>query len=331
MTLISPEPLIGMFAGLLSAVVVLAVLVRFAPVLRLVATPNYRSSHVSPTPTGGGIAMVFPVLAWCASAPVSWGVSLACAAGVLALVGLLDDVFELPAIPRLLIQAGSVMWMLAQISPEPGIIVFLVTALAVLWFVNLFNFMDGIDGIAGSQVVVFGVGVLLLSGATLTWVESLIWVLIGSSVGFLLFNWHPARIFMGDAGSLSVGLCLPVIALVLDHSGEVPLVASLILLAAFVFDASYTLGVRILTGQQFASAHRSHLYQRLADAWGHGRTTAAFLGYSALLLLPAALLASRYPNWGIVLLAVVVAPLAVLSWRYRAGMPSVTRTYENDE
>lgn len=323
MTLVYELPLLALFAGLLTTAGLLPILIRFAPQLRLVAYPNQRSSHSAPTPTGGGIAIAVPVLLWCALAPEAAGMPLAIAGGVLALTGFLDDMFDLPALPRLFIQAGTVggfLWATGYLSwAATELLVFGFLGIGVLWFVNLFNFMDGIDGIAASQVLVFGIGVLLLSGATLTWVESLIWLVVGSSAGFLCFNWHPARIFMGDAGALLLGLFIPATALALDRSGDVPLVASLILLAVFLFDASFTLGVRLVTGQRFTAAHRSHLYQRLARRWGHGRATTAFVLYAGLWLLPLAAYAAKSPAYGPWLGMLAVLPLLVLAIRYRAG------------
>jgi Fuc2NAc and GlcNAc transferase len=323
MTLVDQLPLVALLAGFLTTAGLLLILVRFASQLKLVAYPNQRSSHSVPTPTGGGIAIAVPVLLWCAFAPEAIGVHLALAGGVLALTGFLDDVYDLPALPRFVIQAGCVGGFLYATGAASGVLVLGLTGLGVLWFVNLFNFMDGIDGIAAGQALVFGVGVLLVSGATLTWLESFVWVVVGSSLGFLIFNWHPARIFMGDAGALLLGICIPAIAIGLDRSGDVPLVASLILLAAFLFDATFTLGVRVFTGQQFTAAHRSHLYQRLARQWGHGRATTAFLLYAGLWLLPLAAGAARAPAHGPWLWAMAILPLLVLAIRYRAGRRDV--------
>jgi Fuc2NAc and GlcNAc transferase len=204
--------------------------------------------------------------------------------------------------------AGQGIWLVAVV-------------LGVLWFINLFNFMDGIDGIAASQAVVFGFGVLVLAGPTEPWMESLIWLMTGSCIAFLLYNWNPARIFMGDAGALLLGLCLPLIALALHLTGQLPLIASMLLLTVFVFDATYTLCVRIVTGQPFTQAHKSHLYQRMAGVYGHARTTTAFVLYATVYLLPLAWLATQLPQLGVWLLIPAVLPLVWLAIWSGAGRP----------
>jgi Fuc2NAc and GlcNAc transferase len=193
----------------------------------------------------------------------------------------------------------------------------------VLWIVNLYNFMDGIDGIAASQCVVFCAGVLLI-GHPAAFVGEFLWILLGATVGFLWFNRPPARIFMGDVGVGFLGLLVGVIGLTLDARHQMPLIASMILLAGFWFDATYTLCVRIATGQQFASAHRSHLYQRCAARFGHGRTTSMFVVFAIVWLMPLAWLCVRVPRWGFAWLAVAVAPLAVAAVRVRAGLSDKT-------
>ena len=320
-TLVHELPFLALFAGLLTTAGLLPLLIRFAPRLKLIAIANVRSSHVHPTPTGGGIAIALPVILWCALSPEPLGFWLAVSGGVLALTGLVDDLIDLAAWPRFLLQAVSVAGFLYATDTANGVVALVVIGFLTLWFVNLFNFMDGIDGIAATQALLFGLGVLLLSGATLSWIESLVWLVVGSSFAFLLYNWHPAQIFMGDAGALLLGLCLPAIVLTLDASGSVPVISSLILLTVFVFDATWTLGMRVVTRQNFTSAHRSHLYQRLATQWGHGRTSLAFGFYTSFWLFPLAWLAITMPAAGIGCLLAGVAPLVVMAVRFRAGLP----------
>lgn len=320
--LVSIYPLAALSGGLLGSVIVMPLLMLLASTLRLIAQPNARSSHTRPTPTGGGVAIALPVVIWCAFAPVPFGQQLAIGAGLLALVGLLDDMFDLSALLRFVVQIGVVTWFVTVAWPDGGALWQLTVGLGMLWFVNLFNFMDGIDGIAGSQAILYCVGVTLLTGAMLTWLESLVWMIAGSCLGFLFFNWPPARMFMGDAGALLLGLCLPALAIELDRGGYVPLGASLVLLSVFVFDATWTLSVRIITRQRFTSAHRSHLYQRLASAYGHLYTTAGFVAYVSLYLWPLAWLVTHRELGAGWALAAAIGPLVLLSFRYSSGMTS---------
>jgi len=184
--------------------------------------------------------------------------------------------------------------------------------------VNLYNFMDGIDGLATSQCMVYCAGVLLI-GHPVAFTSELLWVLLGSAAGFLWFNRSPARIFMGDVGSGLLGLLVAILGLTLDARHQMPLIASLILLAGFWFDATYTLCVRIATGQKFASAHRSHLYQKCAQRFGHGRTTSMFAGFAVVWLLPLSWVCIAFPRWSLLWLAIAVMPLSAASVRMGAG------------
>lgn len=218
---------------------------------------------------------------------------LACACLAMSMIGLVDDLHDLSAGLRLMLQIlviGGFLWatntvQLSQVG-WPGGLPWAVTAVlwvgALVWFVNLFNFMDGIDGLATAQSGSYCLATLFFMLGDAGWYAGLLWAGVACSLGFAVFNVAPARIFMGDAGSAFWGLLLGVLALQLAIIGAFPLTASLVLLSAFWFDASYTLIVRVATGQRFTQAHRSHLYQRLADRLGHARTTAC---YVALFLL----------------------------------------------
>jgi Fuc2NAc and GlcNAc transferase len=187
-----------------------------------------------------------------------------------------------------------------------------------VWFINLYNFMDGIDGIAATQLLIYGGGVGLL-GAWDGFVAQLVWFSSAAVGGFLIFNWAPARIFMGDVGSGFLGFMVWVIALALAATETVPFVASMVLLTVFWFDATYSLGVRIVTGQAFASAHRSHLYQRLAQRVGHARTVAMFVGYALVWLYPLSVAVLKVPEFWLYWVALGCAPMAVACWRTGAG------------
>lgn len=321
--LVSGLPLSALLSGLIGSLLLVPLLIRLAPRLRLIAHANERSSHVRPTPTGGGIAIALPVLVWCAVSPQPFGQYLAIGGGVVALVGLIDDVLDLPALFRFFAQIGVVGWFISMTWPDAALAQQLITGLGMLWFLNLFNFMDGIDGLAASQALLYCLGVLLLTGAMLTWTESLLWMIGGSCLGFLLFNWPPARVFMGDAGALLLGLALPALAIELDRTGYLPLSVSLLLLVVFLFDASWTLGVRVITGQRITRAHRSHLYQRLAITYGHLRTTTGFVLYFVMILFPLAWSMTRLDVGAIWTFSAAILPLLLLSFVYCAGRSPV--------
>lgn len=327
--LVSGLPLGALLGGLIGSLLLVPFLIQLAPRLRLIAHVNERSSHVTPTPTGGGVAIALPVLVWCAVSPQPFGQYLAIGGGFVALVGLIDDVLDLPASFRFLTQIGVIGWFISMAWPEAGLAGQLITGLGMLWFLNLFNFMDGIDGLAASQALLYCLGVLLLTGAMLTWTESLLWMIGGSCLGFLLFNWPPARMFMGDAGALLLGLSLPALAIELDRTGYLPLTVSCLLLVVFIFDASWTLGVRMITGQRITRAHRSHLYQRLAITYGHLRTTTGFVLYFVMILLPLAWSMTRFDVGAIWTFGAAIIPLLLLSFVYCAG--SVPATADSED
>jgi len=293
---------------------------------RLLAHPNDRSSHSQPTPTMGGVAIVVLVLAylaWVAGSQPLLAWSLFGALAALALVGLWDDLVGLSAQLRLLVHAGAAALALWGLQLDLTWFWLACIWISLMWLINLYNFMDGIDGLAACQTLVFCLGVHWLTVGVPGWSGDLLWLLGGVTLAFCGFNWPPAKIFMGDVGSGFLGLLLGVISLYVWHSFALPLVASMILLAVFWFDATYTLCVRIASQQKFTQAHRSHMYQRLAQRQGHLWTTTAFLIFSLCWLLPLAWLTVEFVHttaahlW-ILLLAVL--PLAVLCWRLRAGV-----------
>ena len=299
----------------------LALLVRlFARPLRLVAAANARSSHEGETPTGGGLGIVVALLAWFALAarfgegtPAS---TLLVNGIVVAIIGLLDDLEDQSRTLRLvcqLVAAGiCVAWLF-----HTSLWFDLALILLAVWFVNLYNFMDGIDGLAASQGAAFALGVLVMGDANLASGTPL--VLLGACAGFLCLNWAPARVFMGDVCSGFLGLVVFVLALWLHTTGEFHIAASAVVLAVFWFDATWTLCVRIVTGQRFMEAHRSHLYQIISRRLGHGATTGLFWAYWALWLLPLAWAVGAWPELAPAFVALACIPLAIASVRLRAG------------
>lgn len=339
-------------ASFVATLVLVLVWLRIGGTAALLAVPNERSFHATPKTTSGGVAIVVPVLAFLllsAYQGASWAGWLALACGGVALLGLLDDLLNLPARGRLPVQAAAVALILwsaggfagvtfgVQDGVQGGVLSGLVGgglfALGLLWSLNLYNFMDGIDGLAASQACCYVLAAALYPEGDYGWFGALLWVVFASNLAFLSLNWAPSKLFMGDVGSAFLGLLLGAIALQLAELAAVPLVASLVLLSGFWFDASYTLCVRILTGQRFAEGHRSHLYQKLAARFGHGRTTAGYVLFNLLWLWPIAYvvagsidsdhnLAASFAVWKTWLWCIIAClPLAVGCWWLRAGQP----------
>ena len=282
----------------------------------MVDLPGERRSHQRATPRGGGIALVLALclsLLWSAGVEAIVPVALLV---ILAVIGWLDDVYDLPVRWRLSGQLVVALAMLGYAGPvaqvELGGLVLewpwlwsALAVIAVVWLVNLHNFMDGSDGLAAMQGTWAGLvlGVLLYTqGASVAGIAGL--ALAGACLGFAFWNRPPARIFLGDVGSVSLGGAVGMLALIGAASGQVSIWVSLIVCSLFVVDATATLLRRALRGERWYTAHREHAYQRLlAAGWSHGRVLVLYGLTNLVLVLPVVLLALWYPAWDAVLAA----------------------------
>ncbi len=312
-------------ATFVAAAAITALVWRVGPRFGLVALPNQRSSHDRPTTTSGGIGFVVPVVVWLAVVAKDYppAAVLAACGGAIAAVGLADDARDLRRDFRLgcylALSATSVLWLF-----DLPLAVAVVAIVGLTVWVNLFNFMDGTDGLAASQAVAYAGGALILGDLQDS--APFAWILLAATAGFLCFNWAPARVFMGDAGALFLGLATGVIALWLWRSGEMPFVASLILLVAFWLDACYTLLMRAASRQAFMRAHRTHLYQIIGARRGHGATAGVFWLYTVAWLWPLAGVAIAWPAWRFAALAAACLPVAAACVAYRAGRAVMAAT-----
>jgi UDP-N-acetylmuramyl pentapeptide phosphotransferase/UDP-N-acetylglucosamine-1-phosphate transferase len=304
------------------------------PTLRrhALAKPNARSSHVAPTPQGGGIAVVVAtaVVALAAVtliAPPGERVELAWvlgAAALIAVVGAVDDVRAMPVLPRLLLQALAVAVVIAALPAELRVVPPLpwwleraLLALAALWFVNLVNFMDGIDWmtvaetvpVAGALVVIGWPGALPSAGV----VAAL--ALLGAILGFAPFNRPVARLFLGDVGSLPIGLLLAWLLILLALDGQ--FAAALLLPLYYLADATLTLARRLLAGERVWQAHRTHFYQRATDG---GFTVIEIVSrvFAVNIALAALAVVSVTVSRGWVTAATLAAGAALVVWLLRA-------------
>ena len=328
----------------------------------------------TPRGGGVAIVVAFLLaLAWClpAGSFSGWPAWVVLGAGIaLALTGLADDRHDLGAGTRLAVQAAAVAALIAAVTAATmppiesdagplvaatglpslaswlpaGAPTWLVAAidlavlplalLAGVWWLNLFNFMDGIDGLAAAQALFMLLASLLLKlagtgvdagadfGASISAPVDLARLMLAAAVaGFLVLNWPPARIFLGDAGSLFLGFAILAAAVHDVTLGDMSVWTWLILGAAFHVDATVTLLRRWLTGQRVATAHRSHLYQRLARRWrGHQPVSLVYCLLDIAWIFPLALLAHRQAPWAPVILVIACAPLAVVAWLGGAGL-----------
>jgi Fuc2NAc and GlcNAc transferase len=310
---------------------------RYALSRRLIDLPGERSSHRTATTRGGGLAIVLtflcglPILYAAGLVPSSVLVAICGGGGLVALIGFADDHRPVPVYLRLLSHFLGAAWALYWLGGVPSITGFasipawVLTGLAafwMVWLVNLYNFMDGIDGIASIEAITVCFGAALLTFTLLPasdlWLEPAL--LLASVAGFLYWNYPPARIFMGDAGSGFLGFVLAVFCVQAAWVAAGAFWAWIILLGVFVVDASVTLVRRMLRGQKLHEAHRSHGYQYASRKHGtHERISLAVGAINLVWLLPLALLvASAKLDWKIGL-AIAYAPLFWLAYRYKSG------------
>ncbi len=289
---------------------------RHAVARGLLDIPNVRSSHTRPTPRGGGLGIVLTVLitamiaALLRQLPAIGIAALVIGGGMVAAVGYFDDLKGLAVFPRfavhliaavvtvaLLIGVGSEVPVFSQL---PRSVAVFALAAGVLWSINLFNFMDGIDGIAGSQAAFVSAATAVLIGALRDPFSP--WLLLpvataGACFGFLAWNWPPAKIFMGDVGSGFLGFWLAAVALALEDAGILSIWTSTILGSAFIADATVTLVRRIVRQERWHEPHRSHAYQTLARRWNsHCRVTVLLWTLNVLIALPLATLSAMVPS-----------------------------------
>jgi len=304
----------------------------------LIDVPNVRSSHSIPTPRGGGVAIVIsfslllPLVA--AAGYLSWShvIGILGAGGGIALLGFLDDHGHIAARWRLLGHFAAASWSLYWIAGLPSLTVFgmvfnfgfvsyIIAALYLVWMLNLYNFMDGIDGIASIEAITVCLGAVLLY--FVSGFEQLIWgplLLVCSVLGFLYWNFPPARIFMGDAGSGFLGVTLAIFSLQAAAVSSRFFWIWLILLGVFIVDATFTLIRRLVRGDKVYEAHRSHAYQFASRRFGNHRSVSLSIGLINLCwLLPLAYLVATQVLEGVVALVLAYVPLIITAAKFNAG------------
>lgn len=311
---------------------------RYALARSLMDIPNNRSSHSVPTPRGGGVAIV---LSFLVASPlltlfvdVSWPYIWALwgAGALIAVIGFLDDHGHIAARWRLLAHFSASIWALAWLGGLPPVkllgvdfnlswIGHFFAVFYLVWMLNLYNFMDGIDGIASVQAVSACLGACViywLSGdVSLIWMPLLLAVAV---LGFLYWNFPPARIFMGDAGSGFLGLVLGLFSLQAAWTSSRFLWVWLILLGVFIVDSTFTLARRLLRGDKVYEAHRSHAYQFASRQFGrHLPVTLAVMVINVFWLLPIAMCVGLFDLDGSMGMVLAYVPLVLLAIRFHAG------------
>lgn len=311
---------------------------RYAIAASLIDTPNARSSHSVPTPRGGGVAIVLsflfaiPLVAFADLVSWSWMWALLGAGILTAILGFMDDHGHIAARWRLLGHFTAAIWALFFLGGLPSLVFFghsidmgwvgnFLAVLYLVWLLNLYNFMDGIDGIASIEALCVCLGV-----CTIYWlmgIDQLIWLPLFLSMavfGFLYWNFPPARVFMGDAGSGFIGVTLGVLSLQAAWVSPQLFWSWLIMLGVFIVDATFTLARRLVRGDKVYEAHRSHAYQFASRHYGrHRPVTLAVLAINVFWLFPVALCTALYGLDGVLAVCISYLPIVFLAIRFHAG------------
>jgi Fuc2NAc and GlcNAc transferase len=309
---------------------------------QLMDQPNSRSSHTAPTPRGGGLSIVAVTtcgaIALYATGAMSLPLVMVLVLGGLsvAAIGFWDDIRAVPIIVRMSVHIVAAVFAVDCLSSASllhvgGFVVDLgrfapvIAVVAIVWILNLFNFMDGIDGIAASEGAFMllgfaGLALFVGHGSALDVAPALI---AGAAcLGFLVWNWAPASIFMGDVGSGYLGYVIAVIAIDSSKGSPIGIYAWLILGGVFVVDSTLTLFRRLFRGEPILQAHRIHAYQWLSRRWGsHSAVTFTVIAVDLVWLLPCAALAVKQPAHAPWICFVALAPVALCALLSGAGRP----------
>jgi Fuc2NAc and GlcNAc transferase len=303
--------------------------------LKIVAIPNERSLHNKVTPRGGGVIIAIVFLAFLlvfyitrqimvAEFLVLFGGGL-----IMAVTGFLDDILELKASIRFIIQFFVAGWGIYWIGGIPSTAFFerlpilyaianAVAVVALVWFINSFNFIDGIDGLSTSSATFFSLSI----GGYFLWqgIEpygSLLIVLAACSLAFLCFNWPPAKIFLGDAGSNFFGYLFGAMVLITVKNGNLSIWTWLIILAYLITDTTTTTFLRLCLVKGWYHTHRSHAYQNLARVLdNHKFVTCLIMGINVFYLLPLAYLSIQYQQYAWLAFAASVIPILGFVLKY---------------
>jgi Fuc2NAc and GlcNAc transferase len=324
---------LSLFGAFVFTVGSTAVYILLAHYFGIVATPNFRSLHEKAIPRGGGIVFslicltVLTVLWRSGSIDAHLARTLVIGGLVAAASGFVDDVMQLRVFVKLLIQAALAAWILASnggqaiydVPLAPPWLDLAVSWFGLIWLFNLYNFIDGIDGLASCAAILISAlaTFAVMQGQADQSVLAVLAVIVVSTLGFIPFNWPPARLFMGDSGSLFLGFCFGSLLASTVSSREIDLLVWVIILAFVAGDTTTTTVLRIFLTDKWYGAHRSHAYQNLARMHGHRRVLNGVVLYHVAWLLPMLIIALRWPSMRMVIAVLALVP--VILWTIRYG------------
>ncbi len=307
---------------------------------KLYDIPNNRSSHVTPTPRGGGTVIVVTlllsigVLAFNKMIETDFSIGMLLGISLISATGLIDDIKSLPVLIRVIMYVSTAVLSLYLIgvishisinnySINLGYFAYFFSMLFLVWLTNLYNFMDGTDGFAATQTICVALfcGLLLFSSDNIS-LGIIFFCLASSTIGFLVFNWPPAKIFMGDVGSCTLGFFFGLFSIYTENNGIISIEVWLVLLSPFVGDATFTLLKRMINGEKWYEAHNSHAYQKLYRLGvSQSNLAISLLLINVLLIWPFAYFAHVYKNLEVIMIilsySIVASVWLVIQSRYK--------------
>jgi Fuc2NAc and GlcNAc transferase len=325
---------------------------KFSETFGLIDTPNSRSSHSIPIATGGGIAIVISFFCaisylWMTNAvSMIYYIAFIGTCFPIAIISLIDDYKTVANRWKFLVQLIACTWavLLLQVDSEAlnifqkriilgeyeksldqfsdhSIMVHFISIIMLAWLLNLYNFMDGIDGLAASEGIFSCLGAFFIVLSTNnTTIPILLMCLMFSILGFIIINWPPAKIFMGDVGSVFIGSALGIFILVTANANVMTIWSWLILLAVFFTDASFTLARRVLRRDKWYRPHRTHAFQLAAIQYNsHKVVTLGVIVINIFWLFPLAYFASKYEVYRIIISILAYFPILLIVWYFNAG------------
>ena len=323
--------LMGLVACFIFSMTVTGFLQKYALKHSLIDVPNERSSHLIPTPRGGGLSIVIPVLLCIVvlflTAQIDRNFALALGTGCffVASIGWIDDHQHIPANWRALLYGIAAVLAVYFLNESDdfqsvfhqlpfAIVSSFLIVIWIVWMTNLYNFMDGTDALAAIQTICTSLLVGLLF-----WLQgqyglaTVCFVIAASSCGFLFWNWPPAKIFMGDVGSCSLGFCFGVLVVIGEIQGSVPFTVFFILLSIFICDTTLTLLMRVFANEKWYQAHKSHAYQRLVQlGMSHKKLVLSVLLINVIILWPMATMAFVWDEYSYYIAAVSIFLISIL-------------------
>ena len=299
----------------------------------ILSNPNHRTLHISPTPRGGGIVFAsvfvfFAFLLWLNNQTSNDIFLIICIGGTVALLfGFVDDIKNLSAIIKLFLQIALAGWAvylldggpLYSINWIPNILAIVLTMFFLVWAMNAYNFVDGIDGIATSGAILSSIAIALAIVVSNGYIISaeLLFLLFSTMLSFLIFNWPPAKIFMGDSGSVFLGYFFGCMVLYTIMRGEVSIWSWIIVFGYYISDTTITQITRLIMVRKWYFAHRSHAYQNFARITNsHLRTNLFFILYYLIWLLPLLIWSLLEPDNAEFISIIALCPALVFSYKF---------------